>query len=59
MLKDCPDSYENINTSAYFSGQYEDDVYLSNEEHSEMLIFTTEANNCAVLDSACSSTVCG
>ena len=60
LLKDCPDSYENRKSDQAYETQTEEDCYnvmLDNTD--EMLVFTTEAMNCAVLDSACSSTVCG
>lgn len=57
LVADCPDSWENLNK-----------VNITEEEH--VVLFTgykvdaisqlgADARNCAVLDSACSSTVCG
>ena len=57
LLPDCPDSWENMRR-----------VNVTEEEHA--VLFTgydkveirrlgTDARNCAILDSACSSTVCG
>ena len=61
LVAKCPDSWENLSK-----------VHITEDEHSaeHAVLFTryhekevsqlgTEARNCAVLDSACSSTVCG
>ena len=62
LVADCPHSYEN-QSKAFVS----DEVELNEEKAclftgqnpSHMVVLSTEAQNCAVLDSACSSTVCG
>ena len=60
LLKDCPDSYENRKGDQAYETYAEEDCYnVMLDKTGEMLVFTTEAMNCAVLDSACSSTVCG
>lgn len=59
LIKDCPDSWEN-QRGAFFTDY--NDVYFTKSEEGCFLtnsVFTTDALNCAVLDSACSSTVCG
>ena len=59
LIKDCPDSWENQRGALYTD--YEDVYFTENEEGCFLTngIFTSEAFGCAVLDSACSSTVCG
>ena len=59
LLKDCPDSWENQKGAFYTD--YEDVKYTEGEEGCFLTnnVFTTEALGCVVLDSACSSTVCG
>ena len=59
LLKDCPDSWENKKGAFYTD--YEDVKYTEGEEGCFLTnnVFTTEALGCVVLDSACSSTVCG
>lgn len=66
MLANCPESWENqakVNC-------VKDDAQLTSEIDEKCVLFTgsikenmvmlgTEARNCAILDSACSSTVCG
>ena len=58
MLAECPHSYENMNA---FEVEIEEDrpCLFTGRDVSELLVLSTEAQNCAVLDSACSSTVCG
>ena len=61
LLPDCPHSWENMQANV---------VETDNIDEEEVVLFTgsltneirqlgSEATNCAVLDSACSSTVCG
>ena len=66
LIKHCPDSWEN---KTYLTEDQVEDVFQAEDTEdwclytghnpSEMHVFTSEAMNCAVLDSACSSTVCG
>ena len=69
MLSKCPDSWENmakVNITENDATE-EHPVYLTEENavlftgsrKQEIQQLGTEARNCAVLDSACSSTVCG
>ena len=53
MLSDCPDSWENMDKSS------ENVVLFTQFQPITESALATEARNCAVLDSACSSTVCG
>ena len=61
LLAACPHSYENSN--AFFADEVESEqeeaCLFTGKDLGEMLTLFTEAQNCAVLDSACSSTVCG
>jgi hypothetical protein len=71
MIKDCPDSWENmakasVNISDKIhdlpegnSGQEEHVVLFTGYNKQEVSQLGVEARYCAVLDSACSSTVCG
>ena len=62
LLKDCPHSYENSNSTLYVDeAQYDEEAFClyTGQNIDEMVMLSTEAQNCAVLDSACSSTVCG
>ena len=59
LIKDCPDSWENQKGASCTDF---DDVYFTKSKEGCFLtnnVFTTDALNCAILDSACSSTVCG
>ena len=57
LMKDCPDSWENIKkvnivedeNVELFTGYNKEEIYQ----------LGVDARNCAILDSACSSTVCG
>ena len=61
LLAECPHSYENSN--AFLTDEValdqEEACLFTGKDPGEMLVLSTEAQNCAVLDSACSSTVCG
>ena len=58
LLAECPHSYENMNA---LEVEVEEDqpCLFTGRDAGEMIVLSTEAQNCAVLDSACSSTVCG
>ena len=62
LLAECPHSYENQD-KAFMSEQIENNdeeaCLFTGQNPSHMVVLSTEAQNCAVLDSACSSTVCG
>ena len=62
FLRDCPDSWENTRKgkpSNFNKPKEEDAVFFTGCSEQDMTVFISEAYNCAVLDSACSSTVCG
>ena len=61
LIRVCPDSWENLNTSRVnFTERSEDHVVLfTGFDKQAVSQLGIEAQNCAVLDSACSSTVCG
>ena len=54
MLSECPDSWENLSKK-----ESEKAVLYTGSIKCELALLTQESRNCAVLDSACSSTVCG
>ena len=54
-MKDCPDSYENMDLKAAF----EEAVLFTVNHVAEMHVLVAECMHSAVLDSACSSTVAG
>ena len=54
LIRDCPDSYENMNKSSY-----EKAVLFTGNQATEMQVLASECLYSAVLDSACSSTVAG
>ena len=56
LLPKCPDSWENM---AKVNIAEENVVLFTGYQKQEIQQLGTEARNCAVLDSACSSTVCG
>ena len=69
MIRECPDSWENMNMAKVNITDSRNSQYISEEEE-HVVLFTgfdkqavsqlgVEARQCAVLDSACSSTVCG
>ena len=58
LLAQCPHSYEN--TNAYEVEHCQEEACLfTGKDVGQMFVLSAEAQNCAVLDSACSSTVCG
>ena len=73
FLRDCPDSWEKLNSVNITSQEIdavsnksrinvssgESVVLFTGFDKSEIARFGVEAQGCAVLDSACSSTVCG
>ena len=64
LLKDCPDSYENLQKKSEASGQLEDSLITNVIEIKESLLSNAgtlcmEASNKAVVDSACTANVCG
>ncbi len=61
LLADCPHSYENSNSTyvTNFEESDEEACLFTGQNISQMVVLSAEAQNCAVLDSACSSTVCG
>ena len=69
FVADCPDSYENRNVNVVQENKGEtalftkdigiEDIVLFTGFKEKSQNFTVEASRCAVLDSACSSTVCG
>ena len=60
LLAECPDSWENLSAKTY---AVEDDsakvVLFTGKIKEDIQQLGDEARNCAVLDCACSSTVCG
>ena len=73
MVADYPDSYENMSRSRYANCVREEDIEnalftMAHDQEDVVLLtgfnkesrntFSREAKNCAVLDSACTSTVC-
>ena len=60
LVKECPDSYENKKVDQVFDTESDETIYnVMLDKTEDTFVFTTEAMNSAVLDSACSSTVCG
>ena len=62
LIRDCPHSYENTNSAFQVSEDaFDEEAFClyTGKNLNEMFVLSTEAKNCAVLDSACSSTVCG
>lgn len=65
LLQDCPDSYENMEKhkdggegEAYYTAE-EVVIMYTGYNKSEIERLGEETRNCAVLDTACTSTVCG
>ena len=56
-MKDCPDSWENIKKVNIVED--ENVVLFTGYNKEEIYQLGVDARNCAILDSACSSTVCG
>ena len=57
LMKDCPDSWENIKKVHLVED--ENVVLFTGYNKEEIYQLGIDARNCAILDSACSSTVCG
>ena len=58
LLRECPDSWENI-AKVNIVEQNEDMVLFTGSKRENIAQLGNEARNCAILDSACTSTVCG
>lgn len=58
LVKNCPDSWENLQ-QANITENEEHVVLFTGYQKQDLVQLGTDARNCAVLDSACSSTVCG
>ena len=63
LLANCPHSFENQN-AAFVSDEIEsydeeEACLFTGQNPSHLFVLSAEAQNCAVLDSACSSSVCG
>ena len=56
-MKDCPDSWENIRRVNIVDD--ENAVLFTGYNKEEFRQLGIDARNCAIFDSACSSTVCG
>ena len=60
LIRECPHSYENSKSVNHNEYEQDEEACLFTGQHpDEMFVFYTESRNSAVLDSACSSTVCG
>ena len=60
LLKDCPDSYENMQKKVLMSDSKEEEAVLfTGNKQQETQVLMSEALGAAILDSACSSTVAG
>ena len=59
LVADCPDSWENMATRVNITEEEENVVLFTGYQREEIARLGIDARNCAVLDSACSSTVCG
>lgn len=59
LLAQCPDSWENMAQVKLVDTEKEDVVLFTGNDRKHLQQFRQEAGNCAVLDSAASSTVCG
>ena len=57
LMKDCPDSWENLRRVNIVDD--ENAVLFTGYNKDEICQLGIDARNCAILDSACSSTVCG
>lgn len=56
LIASCPDSYENRKNVNVVEEEF---VLFTGRDKVNLKQFSNDARNCAVLDSACSSTVCG
>ena len=59
MMDKCPHSWENMGEVNIVDSFQENVVLFTGYNKQDMATLGSEARNCAVLDSACSSTVCG
>ena len=61
FLRDCPDSWENSRrgNGGTVNQREENAILFTGCSEQDFTVFISEAYNCAVLDSACTSTVCG
>ena len=68
FLETCPESWENIRAKSQCDVKYVVEeaeeyepyrIFLTGHDPSELSAFVAEAQNCAVLDTACGRTVCG
>ena len=62
LVVNCPDSWENlakVNISESDDNTQEHVVFFTGVDKTEISLMGTDARNCAVLDSACSRTLCG
>ena len=62
LISDCPDSWEKLNGVNFVDehgGDSEEAVLFTGNHKESLLQLISDSQNCAVLDSACSSTVCG
>ena len=61
FLRDCPDSWENSRRGNIGIGNQSEEhaILFTGCSREDFAVLISEAYNCAVLDSACSSTVCG
>ena len=59
LMAKCPDSWENMKPVRLVEEPKEDVVLFTGFNKASVSQLSVEARNCAVLDSACSSTVCG
>ena len=53
LLADCPQSYENSFVAYEVELNQEEASLFTGKDFGEMLILSNEAQNCAVIDSAC------
>ena len=58
MFLDCPHSWENMQKNDVYYAR-EQAVTFTGYDQTEMQRLGHESRNCAVLDTACTSTVCG
>ena len=62
MIAECPDSWENmakVNLVTAKDPELERAVFFTGYQNDHISQLSAEARNCAVLDCACCSTVCG
>ena len=59
LIADCPDSWENQDKNALANEVMNTAVLFTGNKKDDIVRFGVESRCCAVLDSACTSTVCG